>query len=241
MKIAVYTITYNEEDILPFFIEYYSKFADVIIIYDNNSTDNTVQIAKQYSKVSKIISVDTNDRLDDNMYIEIRNSCWKDSDYDYVILVDADEFIYHDLDIRDYLNKTNFEVYQPKGYNMISLDFPKPGTLITEQIKTGIADRMYDKPVIFKPNSIKSVEYSLGTHSGVFHNGEQYILPHQSDLKLLHYKNLGFPFRIKKHKLFASRLSDSNIANGAGVHYTWSEQTQKEEFDMIFNNKSIII
>ena len=108
MKIAVYTITYNEEDILPFFIEYYSKFADDIIIYDNNSTDNTVQIAKQYSKVSKIINVDTNDRLDDNMYIEIRNSCWKDSDYDYVILVDADEFIYHDLDIRDYLNKTNF-------------------------------------------------------------------------------------------------------------------------------------
>ena len=45
MKIACYTITYNEELMLPHFIKHYKQFCDKIVVYDNMSTDRTKEIA----------------------------------------------------------------------------------------------------------------------------------------------------------------------------------------------------
>ena len=44
MKVKVYSICYNEEYMLPFFLQHYS-FAD-IVVYDNESTDNSLEIMK---------------------------------------------------------------------------------------------------------------------------------------------------------------------------------------------------
>tara|TARA_R110002074_G_C12543350_1_gene665901 strand:- start:2018 stop:2743 length:726 start_codon:yes stop_codon:yes gene_type:complete len=231
MNITIYTITYNEEKMLPFFLDHYSKFASKIVIYDNESTDNTVKIAKEHPLVKGIYSVKTGDCLDDSMYVQIKNSCWKEDTSDYVMLVDTDELIYHDKDIIEYLEKTKYPVYRPIGFNMVSNMFPKVGSLITEQIKTGIPDHMYNKPVIFNPNLIKKTQFELGIHNGTFFNNNQQILPIQSELKMLHYKNLSFDYRINRHKMFSKRMSEFNQRTGAGIHYTWDIDKQKQEFD----------
>ena len=241
MNITIYTITYNEEKMLPFFLDYYSTFASKIVIYDNESTDNTVEIAKKHPLVDDVYSVSTGDCLDDSMYIRIKNSCWKEDKSDYVILVDTDELIYHDNGIVEYLEKTKYPVYRPTGFNMVSNKFPKVGSLITEQIKTGIPDHYYNKPVIFNPNLIEETQFELGTHNGIFINNNQHILPIQSELKMLHYKNLSFDYRIKRHKMFSKRISEFNQRTGAGVHYTWDEQTQRNDFDnCLINSKEVI-
>jgi len=51
MKIHAYIIAWNEEKILPFTLDYYSKFCEKIYIYDNMSTDNSDKIYKKYEKV----------------------------------------------------------------------------------------------------------------------------------------------------------------------------------------------
>jgi glycosyltransferase involved in cell wall biosynthesis len=58
--ITVHVITYNEEIMIEFFINHYrERFPNCEInIYDNYSTDRTVEIGKQYN--CNIIMYDTN-------------------------------------------------------------------------------------------------------------------------------------------------------------------------------------
>lgn len=241
MNITIYTITYNEEKMLPFFLDHYSKFASRIVIYDNESTDNTVKIANKHPLVKDVYSVKTGDSLDDSMYVKIKNSCWKDDTSDYVMLVDTDELIYHEDDIVKYLENDNHSVHRCNGYNMISENFPKEGESITDQIKQGVFDRFYSKPVIFNPNIIKKSDFELGIHNGRFYDETCECYPKESELKMLHYKNLGFKYREDRHKMFAKRMSEFNLRTGAGVHYTWDTKTQKDEFDDILARSAKII
>ena len=50
----------------------------LIIVYDNESTDRSVQIALENN--CKVISYSTNNQLSDSKYLEIKNNCWK-TDY----------------------------------------------------------------------------------------------------------------------------------------------------------------
>jgi len=241
MNISIYAIAYNEEKMLPFFLDHYSKFASKIIIFDNESTDNTINIAKEHPLVKTVYSVKTGDSLDDSMYVEIKNSCWEGDDSEYVMLVDVDELIYHDTDIVEYLENTKQPVYRCCGYNMISETFPNNIESITTQIKQGVFDRFYSKPVVFNPNIIKKTDFDLGTHDGRFYDEKGLITPMESELKMLHYKNLGFEYREARHKMFAKRMSDFNRRTGAGIHYTWDTETQKSEFDNILERSSKVI
>ena len=242
MNITIYTITYNEEKMLPFFLDHYSKFASKIVIYDNESTDDTVKIAKDHSLVKSIYSVKTGDSLDDSMYVKMKNTIWKNDKSDYVILVDTDELIYHEDDIIKYFENTKYPIYRPTGYNMISENFPKNNISITDQVKRGVYDKFYCKPVIFNPNLVKKTDFELGIHNGRFYDVNNNLLyPKESKLKMLHYKNLGFEYRIDRHEMFSKRMSEFNKKTGAGIHYTWDNQTQKDEYDDILARSAIII
>ena len=234
MTITVYTVTYNEEKMIPFFLDYYSQFASRIIIYDNESTDDTVKIASNYPLVTDIKSFKSENSFDDSIHVRIKNTCWLDDQSDYVIIVDADELLYHDSGIINYLNETRYAVYQPTGYNMVSKCFPTYNKLITEQITEGVYEQQYSKPVIFSPKIINNVNYVLGAHTGKFYRNHQDILPAQCELKLLHYKNVGFDYRISRHNMFSQRMSEFNKSTGSGIHYTWTNEYQKTEFDKIY-------
>jgi len=62
---------------LPFMIKWYrERFPNcLIIVYDNESTDRSVQIALENN--CKVISYSTNNQLSDSKYLEIKNNCWK--------------------------------------------------------------------------------------------------------------------------------------------------------------------
>ena len=50
MKLIGMTLTYNESKMIPYIMPYYERLGfDILIIYDNESTDNTVELLKQYS------------------------------------------------------------------------------------------------------------------------------------------------------------------------------------------------
>ena len=61
MKIDLYSICYNEEVILPYFIKHYSTFVSNITIYDNYSTDNSDNILKESN--CNVIKYDSNNQI----------------------------------------------------------------------------------------------------------------------------------------------------------------------------------
>lgn len=242
--IEVFAICYNEEKILPFFLRHYSTFCHRITIYDNYSTDKTEEIINAFAKHHdvNIIKYDTKDSLDDSVYLNIKNNCWRTSQADYVIVVDCDEFLYHS-DIKSFLRDTKQPVYKPTGFNMVSIDFPPDHCQLTNIVTDGVLSHNFSKMCLFSPAKLDSINYNLGCHDAnpKDKNGMD-IIPHSSsDLKLLHYKNLSFDHRYSKNTENSKRMSSFNSQIGAGIHYTYSKEQQYNEFLDIFNKREKVI
>jgi glycosyltransferase involved in cell wall biosynthesis len=228
--VEVFAICYNEEKIMPFFLNYYSKFCTQITIFDNFSTDKTVEIINKFAEKFpvQLISYDTNNTLNDSVYLSIKNNCWKKSEADYVIVVDSDEFIYHE-NIKKFLLDNPKPIYKPKGYDMVSDTFPEGEDIL--QIKTGKYSSNYSKLALFKPKQLHEINYHLGCHSADPSLKEACgDIVEEEELKLLHYKNLSFDYRINKHNEYVKRFSEFNKNTGAGIHYLFEENKQREEF-----------
>lgn len=231
MKIRLTTICYNEEKILPYFLSHYSKFVDQIIIYDNESTDGTLDILNNTctDKV-KVITNKTNNEISDLRYLEIKNNSWKENreEYDWQIIVDIDEFIYHkDLQYMFEMYKHNKITIIPTiGFNMISNKFPTDYSKnLIDLCKNGIHDFNYGKPCIFNPNEIKDINYAPGAHmcSPVGN-----IKIGNPSIKLLHYKYFGYDYWKYKNDMYVSRIT-SNTDGYANAYLIADEKIKRED------------
>ena len=93
VSVHIFLLCYNEEFLLPKTIHHYKTYLPNchITIYDNESTDNSVNIAKQLG--CSIVSWKTTDEIDDEKYVEIKNTCWNGlHDGAWVIVGDMDEW-----------------------------------------------------------------------------------------------------------------------------------------------------
>ncbi len=232
MKIHVYTLCWNEEVILPYFLRHYETIAEKIIVYDNESTDNSLNILKSHSKV-EIRTYCSNDQIRDDLYLDIKNNCWKESrgQADWVIIVDTDEFIYH-VDLIVFLKEKQLEgvtLFKPKGYMMVSEKLPSTQGMIYEELKMGISQEASSKPVIFNPNKIEEINFSTGAHS-CNPTGEVKLYESIGDLKLLHYKVLSLEYLLTRARKCKERLSDINKQNNWGKHYLVDDKIKIEKF-----------
>ena len=166
MKIAVITQTWNEEEMLPYFLMYYSQFADEIIILDDGSTDSTREIARACNKVRLVERPATGGLIDDEERTHVANTFYKTIDACWYFIVDVDEVVYHpSRDVRAVLEECNRQgvtVPRCEGYRMVGTSLPPKGVLFTDHIKTGIREEMYDKVAVFAKGV--EPEYHPGRH-----------------------------------------------------------------------------
>ena len=221
MKIHAHILSWNEEKILPFTLDYYSSFCEEIYIHDNMSTDSSDEIYKKYPKV-QVLKWDSNEQINEMNYINIKNDEYKkhsrDKGADWVIVCDCDELLYHPnlIGILKEYKEKGITVPRVCGHDMVSENFPiYDGELITEKIKIG-SDRYQPmcKNIIFNPNI--DVNFGVGAHSFSSSNG---VFSENEDLKLLHYKFLGKDYVKKLYVDRAKRLSAFNKQNKFGEHY----------------------
>jgi len=248
MNITVYTMCYNAERILPFFLDHYSKFATEIIIYDNESTDKTVSIASKHPLVTKINTINTDNTVNDQILIDFKNTCWKDSTSNYVIVVDVDELLYHPNIINFLKENRNFLIFKPCGYDMISETFPNNNSSIISQIKKGNRNGRFDKSCIFNPKLIKDINYKHGAHecnpsyiNSKIKNPYYYSEDYSCELKLLHYRYLGLDNFLQKNTQSGKRLSKLNHINKWGIEYTYDTKVHVADFKAKLNNCHFII
>jgi glycosyltransferase involved in cell wall biosynthesis len=233
MTITVYTFIYNEEVILPYFLNHYSKFVDKIIVYDNMSTDNSINILKDWKDTPiEIRTMDTKDTFDEETLMDLRNNCWKDDTSDYIIVCDVDEFIYNE-DIRTFLKKHSFmDYFTPSGYHMIGNKTPKDTTKqLTDVIKKGVEDVNYGKNVLFKRVNVKETYYAPGAHLSSFVGKKPLINCTTDKLKLLHYKWLSPEYVLSNYKRNQQRMSEHSKENNWGLHYFLTDEEILNKFN----------
>lgn len=222
--ITVYTLAWNEQILLPYFVAHYRKmFRDVhIIIYDNESTDKTAELAKELG--CEVRTYTTQNTLSDRTYLEIKNSCWKGAQTKWVLIADIDELVYiTDYDLSEE-EKDNVSIIKVHGFNMVNdvNDFNIP------EIKKGIRAKSYDKLYCFDRTKIKEINYVYGCHHA-HPIGE--IKYSRNAYNCKHYKYLNLPYMIERHSFFAKRMSQHNRQHGLGAHYMYTPEEITREFN----------
>lgn len=227
MTIDVFSLCYNEEIILPYFLNHYKKFVRNITIYDNMSTDNSVNIMNEYGV--NVIPYDTQGKLEESELLNIKNNSWKGSDADWVIVCDTDELIYHE-NIIEVLTNTHANHIVTEGYEMISETLPTTKGQIYEELKFGYFKPDYSKPCLFKPSEVTNINFTPGCHTAE-PTGPNLISIQDSGIKLLHYKYLNREVLIKKYEHYKVRQSEEMIQNGWGNYQEWDADVINSQFD----------
>jgi glycosyltransferase involved in cell wall biosynthesis len=231
MRIEAFIIAWNEEKLLPYVVHHYKKFCDRIVIYDNHSTDRTVDIA--LANGCEVIQFGKPGSLDDTNYLEVKNNCWKKSDADFVIVCDCDEVLYHpNLETAlAHAVATGKNWFNVIGWNIYTRDGITRETKDITEIRRGVYSEGYSKSIIFDPKALYEINYQPGAHrcSPLWRTQR---IESQYDLYLLHYRQVfGFDALMNRHHQYAKRMSNRNRVKGWGIHYLWSDGKKKIEFD----------
>lgn len=212
----MYFINWNDSFYLPFIKKHYGRFCQKIVMYDNYSDDDSVEIAKSLGIEVRFFGIPG--ELNDMHYLNVKNHCWKEERgaSDYVIVCDADEFLFFGSLARSC----------PKviGYNMISDSLPVDDI---SEITTGYRDIDFDKQMIFDPNKIDEINYWAGCHKNV-KSGK---IETEGTMYLLHMRHIGGVERLlERHRLYAKRMSKFNRESGAGHQYLHEEDKKRKDW-----------
>jgi len=219
--ITVYTITYNEEVLMQFMIDHYrSRFPNChIVIYNNSSTDKTVEIAQINN--CEIRNYDSGGTLDDGLHMQIKNSCWKNATTNWVLICDLDELL--DISAQELIDEENIgtTIIRSEGWDMMNME----DNYNIGSIKYGIRSSLYDKQMLFDKRYVQEINYGAGCHDcrpiGSIKNSFKLY-------RMFHYKYINENFVVKSYKLTASRLSEANKKNNWGHQALMSEKDVRE-------------
>jgi len=225
-KIETYVMSHNIEKLLPYVMRHYSQFSKVILT-ENNSTDNTIKLGHLLG--AEIWIYEVPDEINQFRLLEIKENCWKESRADWVIVVDADEFVYHP-DLVGVLERTKATVIHPTFHNMFSEVFPTTEGQIYDEVTMGMdGDFWLSKMNVFRPHEVTKMNWAIGCHYA-YPEGNV-IIDKDSGIKTLHMRFLSRKWVIDHHKYQASRLDKECANKGYGVQFTWTEEETNKYFD----------
>jgi len=216
MIVWLYSVMHNEERILPHFLAYYSGFCDRMIIYDHDSTDATAEIVKAHKLAELRQYTESPGMMDEVKFVDFANGAWKEARglADWIIWVDADEFIYHPC-LREYLQACLFAgATMPgvQGYTMIADCFPDD--CMPYSVTSGVPDDTYSKQAVFSPE-IDEISYLPGKH--VCSPQGRIVIPYKASIKLLHYRYFGSDYLVERNCKQYERQNEDARRNRWGV------------------------
>jgi glycosyltransferase involved in cell wall biosynthesis len=237
-NLTIHVITYNEELMIEFFINHYRNLfpSCIIKLYDNYSTDDTVKIAERYG--CEINYFDTDEKIDDSAYLELKNNIWKSAETDWVGVFDCDELLELSQEQLMHEAQLGSNIISSTAYSMINFE----DQIDLESINLGFRDKGYDKLYVFNKSQISEINYHPGAHlaTPVVHPGNM-IRKSKTAYRALHYKYLSPVYSIGRNVLFAKRLSAKNIENKWGLHYLISPEDTRGYYESFRDKVSKIL
>jgi len=228
MWIDLYTITWNDRRVLPFFLEHYAPWVDRFVVFDDQSDDGSTQALARHPKVdlrpfppkgeSFVLAA-----------LNLWQHAWKESRgrADWVVLCNVDEFFHHPAGMGAYLQRCTAEgatIIHPRGYEMVGDRFPEPGSSLVRQVPMGVAMFGQDKRQLFDPDAIDEINFAPGRHQ--CEPTGTVVEPVAVEAALLHYKYVDpHAYMLPRQKILGQRMLPGDRSRGFGKQYgSTSEQ-----------------
>jgi hypothetical protein len=230
----VYLLCFNEAALLPHAVNHYKTFLPScsITIYDNESSDNSVEIAKSLG--CKVVTWSSNNIIDDFKYLDIKNNCWKEVQSGWIIMADMDEFLCvteNDLSIE--MNNCT-TILKVRGLEMIGeSDSVDLSNIDLSAIKKYTETHWESKSLCFLREQITEMNYGCGAHScnpvgnSIVYSSTVYINKHMSYLGLSYITQK----MIKRYE-----RSELMRSYGMATHYTTDVDTIANDYKTKLNN-----
>jgi len=235
MKTHLYTLCWNEADMLEFFFRNYDPWVNRYIVFDDGSTDGSIEILKSHPRVelrrwhrkypdSYLIS-----------QLDWLNKIWKESrgSADWAVMVDIDEHLFApQSSMQDLLERYKSEsitLAPALGFQILSEDFPEADEQLVHSRTRGTPWRDECKLCIFNPDAIEETNFSTGRHSAKAVG--RLKLPRRDELLLFHYKFLDFERTFEKQNFQYINVGAHDTA--IMYHYGWSRQELRDYWDKL--------
>lgn len=231
-QLRVYLIAWNYEKFIHETINWYNKVDCNITVYDNMSTDRTVEICKDLG--CEVISFNTGGKMDEKTLMNIRELCWLNPAHEepWVVVCDEDEWV----DVSENIFEADWNVNKCVGYEMFGQDGDTQ-----EQLTYGVESAGYCKMALFNKTQIERMNFGAGSHQAnpVAKEGFQ-VKFNPNPVALYHTKWRGWETGLNRQQTIAPRRSDGDKQRGWNFHYSLGEDIHRDYYTNGFNNRKQI-
>ena len=233
MRVHIFTFTWNEAPLVPYFLRHYLPWVDRIVVYDHESTDGTPEMLAAYSPRVEVRSFSAPHYPEPEPLGRLRAECWREAKghADWAVVIDFDEFLYHPAGVPAFLAKAysaGYTLVKTFGWQMVHEEFPPPHVSLTEWAPDGVPRHWYSKPIVFRPEQFTDIRWEVGCHQ-IYGSGNVRELASGS-LALLHYKYIGRQRLVARYAAYRQRMADAAHASTLG-HYHVDPDKLDQEFD----------
>jgi|WetSurMetagenome_2_1015567.scaffolds.fasta_scaffold170029_2 glycosyltransferase involved in cell wall biosynthesis len=230
MNICLFTMAWNEERMIPYFLRHYLPIVDKIVVFDHGSTDDTKKLLN-HPKIEIRDFVVPKNSYWIKANCEVENNVWKNCQSNWVIICDIDELLYHP-NLLQYLQdcqKNGVTIPKVNGFQMVHDRFPTTSSQIYQEVSKGVPAPRYSKNIIFNPNAIKEINYVYGAHECNPEGNVRFSTT--TELKLLHFKNLGLDYVFDRYHLLAKHQGNNH--KGYCSHWRRSNKIHIDVFNRL--------
>lgn len=227
MKIAALTMVYNEALILPYFFRHYEYLDEIHVLYETDSTDDTLKILNTAPNVI-IKNCHIEGGMDDIAKVNLINDTLHGIKADWVYVVDPDEFIFPSngspddflsRQIHDVVLAAMFQVYRHRTDKDLDVSLPPipqrthgdPDVFSTVAKPNRGPNDAYVKPIVVRPSS--GIRFLPGNHAieGKLKIAYEFYIG-------AHWRMADPQFALDRIMKRRARLSERNKAQGMGLH-----------------------
>lgn len=227
MKITVLTNIYNEEYLLPFWLEHHKKIFDHGIVIDYNSTDASVEIVKRICPSWTIMT--TRNKFFEAVEIDKEFMDIENSIDGYKIILNTTEFLVG-ADIKKHLTDMKNCYHPIQCLTAISTKEPMyPKNL--KELFEGIDNVELHLRFMRALHSYNNGEYGVGRHN-VTKNVTSYLPAY-----VIWFGFYPWNEHIIQRKLqIKNKVPDSDIKVGFGIHHLWTRHDMDLQRVKYLNN-----
>jgi len=257
MKISAVTMVFDEELILPYFLSHYRHLDQIVVLYETDTTDGSLDLLHHAENVS-VVPVHVTGGIDDLQKVALINEWIGRIQTDWLYVLDSDEFIFPEGGINDhtFLEKVvpsgddvllamMYQVYRHKDDRDLDPTRPPvpqrlhgdPDRFSRIQTPTRDCNAHYIKPIVIRPRA--GIRFSPGNH--ILHQDAS------TDYKISNFTFSGVHWQMADPTLALyrrmrrkARISEVNKRNGYGFqHWNVTEEGILDECQKHLNDPLI--